>query len=385
MSRPARLAILCDPVEEGWPSMDLVGEMLAAELERGGAGVAAELLRPALRRRLSPADATAGWRFNADRLLMRFHDYPRWLAGRVPDFDLFHLVDHSYSQLLHRLPPGRTVVTCHDLDTFRCLLEPRAEPRSAAFRAMVRHSFSGFLKATRVACPSAATRAAILDRGLFPPERVRVVANGVHPAFSGAPDALADAAAAALLGPPATRAVDLLHVGSPIARKRIDVLLRVVAAIRRELPAVRLLRAGGELVPEQRRLARELGLEGAILTLPPLDRPTLAAVYRRAAILLLPSEREGFGLPVAEALAAGTPVVASDLPVLREVGGTAATYRPVGDVAAWAEAVLALLATRRDEPAKWVALGGRGREWAARFSWTAYARTMGEIYAELPS
>ena len=68
----------------------------------------------------------------------------------------------------------------------------------------------------------------------------------------------------------------------------------------------------------------------------PADR-TLAAVYRRAALVLQPSEAEGFGLPVAEALACGTPVLASDLAVLREVGGEAAVYRAVGDVPAWSD------------------------------------------------
>ena len=80
---------------------------------------------------------------------------------------------------------------------------------------------------------------------------------------------------------------------------------------------------------------RELGFGDAIVVLPALDRSTLAAVYRRCALLLMPSEREGFGLPVLEALACGTPVVASDAPALREVGGYAAAYCPVDDLEAW--------------------------------------------------
>jgi len=52
--------------------------------------------------------------------------------------DLFHLVDQSYSQLVHELPAHRTVVTCHDLDTFRSVFEPDKEPRSMVFRAMSR-------------------------------------------------------------------------------------------------------------------------------------------------------------------------------------------------------------------------------------------------------
>jgi len=92
-----------------------------------------------MQRRVSATHrANAKWRFNADRLLNRFWDYPRWLRPRVRDFDLFHLVDQSYSQLVHELPAHRTVVTCHDLDTFRSVFEPDKEPRSMVFRAMSR-------------------------------------------------------------------------------------------------------------------------------------------------------------------------------------------------------------------------------------------------------
>ena len=114
----------------------------------------------------------------------------------------------------------------------------------------------------------------------------------------------------------------MLHVGSTIARKRIDTLLRVFAGIRRARPDARLVRVGGPFTAEQRALVRELQLEDAIVVLPFLDRSTLAAVYRQSAVLLLPSEREGFGLPVLEALACGTPVIASDIEALREVGAS---------------------------------------------------------------
>jgi glycosyltransferase involved in cell wall biosynthesis len=144
-----------------------------------------------------------------------------------------------------------------------------------------------------------------------------------------------------------------------------------------------LVRVGGAFTAAQLRLVEELRLGDSIVVLPFLDERVLAAVYRRAALLLQPSEREGFGLPVAEALASGLAVLASDLPVLREVGGSAATYCAHGDVTAWTEGVAALLRERRAEPARWDARRALGHAHARQFSWEEYARRMVSIYREL--
>src|SRR5262249_46580552 len=120
----ARLAILADYPEEGWPSMDLFAEVL---LRQGAAAgpLRVERVCPPFRRRFTrlPVLGRRGIAFNADRLLNRFCDYPRQMRRQRSAFDFFHLCDHSYAQLLHELPPDRTGVFCHDLDTFRCLLE----------------------------------------------------------------------------------------------------------------------------------------------------------------------------------------------------------------------------------------------------------------------
>ena len=315
-------------------------------------------------------------------------DYPRALrriAGQG-GFDLFHLVDHSYSQLVPLLPAGRVVVTCHDLDTFRCVLEPSAEPRPRWFRGMAGRILDGFRQAAAVACVSEVTRRAVRSYDLIPDDRLYVVPNGIADDYNDAPDPAADAAATALLGgpPPGPDGpVELLHVGTTIPRKRIDVLLRVFAELRRAEPSARLLKVGGALTADQAALADALGVAGAIATTGPLDRPTLAAVYRRAALVLQPSESEGFGLPVAEALACGTPVLASDLEVLHEVGGPALTYAPVADVPAWTAAALALLDERRHNPDAWRSRRADGRKQASRFRWSAHVAKLATIYESL--
>jgi glycosyltransferase involved in cell wall biosynthesis len=110
----------------------------------------------------------------------------------------------------------------------------------------------------------------------------------------------------------------LLHVGSCIPRKRIDVLLDVFAAVRRGRPDLRLVKVGGPWAPAQKEQLGRLGLAGAVDTRNGLTRGDIAALYCAAALVLLPSVAEGFGLPVIEALACGAALVASDLPVLRE-------------------------------------------------------------------
>ena len=91
----------------------------------------------------------------------------------------------------------------------------------------------------------------------------------------------------------------------------------------------------------------------------------LQALYAAATVFAFPSLHEGFGLPVLEAMSAGVPVVASDIPAIREVAGDAAVLAPPGDVGAWAEALSEVLGS----PSLQAELAGAGRRRAAAFSW----------------
>ena len=385
---PLRVGLVCDLTEECWPSMDLVAERLDHHLRTDHAStVAVSRLCPRLVHRFSriPGVAPQGIGWTADRLLNRYLDYARWLRReRVADrFDLFHVVDHSYAHLVHWLPAQRSVVTCHDLDAFRGVFDPLAFRRPPLLRWLARYTLDGLVAAARVVCVSQAVRDELLAHRLVPADRVDVIPLGVHPSRSADADAAADAAATALLGEPSSEVPELLHVGSTIPRKRIDRLLRVFAGLTASTPRTRLIRVGGPLTSSQLALATELGLEARISTLPFLEHSVLSAVYRRAALLLLTSDAEGFGLPVVEALGSGVPVVATDLPVLREVGGEVVSYCRPGDLRHWVETVAGLLRERDLRPTRWRSRRDTGLRHATRFSWRTHTDQTVQVYQRL--
>ncbi len=119
------------------------------------------------------------------------------------------------------------------------------------------------------------------------------------------------------------------------------------------------------------------GREGWAVHLGYVTPGELASLYAAAELVALPSFYEGFGLPAIEALAAGAPLVASDLPVLREVAGDAALYAPPDRPEIWAERIAALLADG-DLRAE---LRRKGLERALRFDWSRAAAETARAFA----
>ncbi len=360
--------------------MDLVAEMLLARL------ASAEPRRfdpvrvcpPMARRftRLPLPEARRRAAFNADRLVNRLWDYPRHLRRERDRFDFYHVCDHSYANVVHALPRGRTGVFCHDLDTFRSLLQPEVEPRPRWFRAMARQVLRGLQRADVVFHTTDTVRAQIVKYGLLDERRLVQAPYGISPEF--APDAPHPEPAAAVLPPAYLEAPIMLHVGSCIPRKRLDVAIAVFESVRRRRPELRFVQVGGEWSPQHRAQIQRLDVASGLLQLPRQERATIASLYRRAAVVVMPSEAEGFGLPVIEALACGSPVAVSDIPVFREIGKDVVVYAGLGDVEGWSaaiEGVLSGAAAGADRAAR--------LRHAAPFSWKAHAETIAAAYERL--
>jgi glycosyltransferase involved in cell wall biosynthesis len=353
------LTVLPDFREEGWHSMDLCADML---VKHAPADTHFEVCQPAYQKRF-------GWLpgkrcENFDRWHNRWRVYPRFLKKLIPRDGFYHLVDHSYSHLLHYLPEGKVGVYCHDLDAFRSVLQPDQEPRPAWYRKMMGRVLEGFKKACLVFCSTEVTRQQLLQWHHWESDAIRVVPYGVAEEFI----------------PTGNHEPGdfLLHVGSCIPRKRIDLLLEVVAAVRKQIPAVRLIQAGGQLTSEQQALVGQLGLSSVVEQRRGLSRLDLARLYRGAKMLLVTSDAEGFGLPVIEALACGTTVLASDIPTLREAGGDGARYVSPGIVEEWSTCVQEILAQAIFAPSI-----EKKTSQAAKYSWFRHCQMIADGYKAL--
>jgi glycosyltransferase involved in cell wall biosynthesis len=247
----------------------------------------------------------------------------------------------------HVLPPYRGapgVVTVHDLSFER---DPTVMGRvdRLVFRTFVPRSVR---RAVRVLAVSERTKRDLVELYRTPAEKIAVTPNGVDGRFT-----------------PGVGAHDyLLCVGAIQARKDPIAAMDAAAAV-----GLRLVVVGPEREPE---LARELRARGADLR-GYVNGDELVELYRGAAALVFPSRYEGFGLPLLEAMACGTPVAAADEPALREVGGDAAVYARPGELA---DAVRRVLLERG-------VFVAAGLERAKLFTWAETARRTLAVYREV--
>jgi glycosyltransferase involved in cell wall biosynthesis len=314
--------------------------------------------------------------FNFDRAAGRFLVYPARALRQRGRFDFYHVVDHTYAQLVHVLPPERTGVFCHDLDAFRCLLRFGGEKRPQWFRSMQRVALLGMQRAAIVFYSTDVVRSQIEREGFVHPERLVQAPYGISPEFDAVPRA--DDGAAQVLEPLEGRPY-LLHVGSAVPRKRLDVLFETFARLRAKHPELRLVQNGAALSDAQRAHVARLGIEGALMqpSKRRIERSVLAGLYRRAKAVLVTSDAEGFGIPVIEGLACGAPVFASDIPVLREVSGGAAVHCRVGDPDDWAARIDRFLCGEPSPP-----LEARLAR-AALYTWQRHAEIILDAYERL--
>jgi alpha-1,3-rhamnosyl/mannosyltransferase len=181
--------------------------------------------------------------------------------------------------------------------------------------------------------------------------------------------------------PAGVRTPFLLHVGDLHERRNLQVVVEAMAIARRQgliEPELSLVLAGvdrglGAAISE---MASRAGLAEIVVQLGAVTEPQLRMLYRQATALVYPSLYEGFGLPVLEAMASGTPVLGSRSSSIPEVLGDAGVLLDPLDAAAWADAIVRIV---YDE-AERARMRAAGRHRAAGFTWERTARETLAVY-----
>jgi len=371
--RPARICLDLSPAVHRRAGIGRYAQELAAALVAEGGELEYALFYNAARTatvdpslaglpRLEMDLADRPWRL---RVLLA-HLVGRAQDGLFPGIDLFHATDH----LLPRFAAVHSVFTLHDLT---CRLYPAAHrPLNRWFHLLLMPRF--LRQAEAVIAVSESTRRDVVRLYGLDEAKVRVVHEGVSPRFRPASVGEVDGVRQKYGLPERF----ILAVGTIEPRKNLGTLVDAWAALRAQGAPQHLVMAGrrgwrcGALFAR----LRERGIEEEVILPGYVEEADLPALYSAAELFAFPSLYEGFGLPVLEAMACGTPVVCSATSSLPEVAGEAALLAGPSDVATWTAAMGRVLA----DPALHTALRAAGLARAARFTWQAAAQSTREIY-----
>ena len=277
------------------------------------------------------------------------------------------------------VPPtgaARLVATVHDLAPMRF---PDRYPREARV-ILKRGALVAAREADLIITPSRSTALEVETLLDVEPDRIRVVPHGVGgPGHEAGIDA---AEALRMVEDRGIRPPYLLWIGTQEQRKNVQAVLDAFAMVSQDHGDVSLVLHGpnGWLGAEVAEGIERRGLEKrTVVSEGSLSRREVNSLYSAAEAFVFPSLYEGFGLPVLEAMACGTPVITSNCSALPESAGDAAILVDPHDHDALAAAIRRLL----DDEGLREELRVLGRERASRFTWAATARRTWSVYAEL--
>lgn len=296
----------------------------------------------------------------------QYRRYGQYAAAHAGDVN--HIVDHGFGHLTSQLPRGRTIVTFHDA------VVTKIPGVRWTTKASLRHSLRAMRHAAAIVCDSEDGKRDLLELAPLPETMVQVIPIGIDESFR----------------PPADRALVrrklglsgnvVLMVGHTQGYMNCARMLRAVATvIARHGVDLTLVKIGLPFTPDQMRLIVDLELGDRIEIVGRVPFAEVPSYYQAADVLLYAPLLAGFGLPPLEAMACGTPVVASDRGSIPEVCGDAAVLADAEDEGELAVALADVLtnAPRRRR------LVDAGFARAAKFEWSVSARQFLDLYRRI--
>ena len=309
-----------------------------------------------------------------DTQLIHNMTFPRFL--RTLRADLYHIPLNSVAWWM----PKPYVVTVHDMSSllFDGVRDFRRTLREEKYRR-------GALRAARVITVSQSTQRDIEHVLHLPASQIRTIYNAPDPAFTG--DSFDAAHERQILDRYSIHYPFVLYAGTTRLRKNIPRLIEAFAVLRSEFEHhseygdLHLIIIGDDISKNQsvRRAAAQARMEPVVRFLGFVPLETLRVFYRAASVFAFPSLYEGFGLAPLEAMACGTPVVASDIPALVEAVGDAAELVSPDNVFDIARGLRDVLL----DPARRLRMAEAGRAQARRFHWDKTAQEVLEVYREI--
>ncbi|MDW8325915.1 MAG: glycosyltransferase family 1 protein [Anaerolineales bacterium] len=354
-----------DLPQERWPSIEVYADRLISGLQRMAS--VEWVVRAGCPTTLSlPGPRALSLYFNR---VVRYVPYSLHQRAHV-----YHVLDNSYGHLVHFLDAQRTVVTSHGGTPLSWRKWNREGPAMWFFD----WAFRGMLKAGRILIVSEYAKRELVEHFDYDPAHIHVVYHGVDDAYRPLSQEEREGIRASLLHPEESHLI--LHVGSCIERKNVTGLLKAFARLLRGLDApCRLLQVGGQFTETQRRLIESHHIGRYITQIPYLPNQELVRLYNAADVFVFPSLYEGFGVPLIEAMACGTPVVCHDCELFHEVCGEAALFADAFDAERLAMALANVLLDSKLHSD----LHERSLKRAQRFSWERCVRATLAVYDEI--
>lgn len=309
------------------------------------------------------------------RYIYRFIKYPNEISKDRADVN--HITDSALSHLINSLDSSNTIITCHDV-----ILVKEADGsipcnnRSRIAALALKYSLEGLKKANKIIVDSEATKRDLLHYGYTGNDKISVIHLGVDPVFQRYSEEDYKKARVKF-GIPSGKII--LHVGVNYSYKNVEAVLEVLKMLEKD--GACLVKVGAGWNKFQSSFISKNGLGNRIIHLGYITKEELSLIYGCVDCLLIPSFYEGFGLPPLEALACGTPVVASNAGALPEVLGDAAILVDPKDVKSIVEMVKRIFSDKFlvNE------LKAKGFKQVAKFDWKNTASKTLSIYEKIIS
>jgi len=310
-------------------------------------------------------------RIVSESVFSSFHQLFFSLSLKKHSLDVFHAPYFTFPLFLS----CPSVVTIHDLIP---LVFPLSMPSKIGRAYYQRANKKALNKAKMIIAVSESTKNDLLNNYDVSKEKIRVICDGVSEKFKAVQDRTLLSRVKKRYG---IRSRFLMNVGNPKPHKNWPGLIEAFAESGKKVKDCRLVLVGSRdpRYPEIERLIRKLQLKDRVIVTGFVDEGDMPLLYNAAEALVLPSFYEGFGLPVLEAMACGTPVLSSSSSALPEVCGDAALMVDANEPAnlvAGIERILSDEKLRRE-------LSDKGTKRAKLFSWKQTAQKTLEVYQEI--